>query len=367
MRILHTISGGDWGGIEHRVLIQSRWLLNNGHDVLIAAPKNSRVWDGAVRDGIDVVPISFFRPYWPHTILRLRRIVKEFRPDILDSHGGRDSLSAIFCRDLCRVVHTRHLVHALTPDVFKRLRWKFGYDYVVSTSQTGFGNLLGNGLVSEDKCSVVGEWAEPEFFAAYGADPSSIRRELDIPQDAFVVGVIGMLRPDKGQDDFVKALARIDPRQREKIVALVVGAPTSKTHAFGDYVKSLAGANNADRKIRFLGHRDDVAHILSAVDLIVVPSRAEAQSRVVPQAFAAGRPAIATNTGGLPELVYPGATGWLVPVGDVGAIARILSQAMEDPALVRAMGERAHRFAAEYLQLEDRMRETMAAYRVATK
>lgn len=117
--------------------------------------------------------------------------------------------------------------------------------------------------------------------------------------------------------------------------------------------------------MHFLGHRDDIARLLPALDLVVVPSHTEAQSRSVPQAFAAGKPVVATDVGGLPELVRPGENGWLVPVGDVDALASAILEAISRPTEVQRLGRQAHLFARAHLRLEQRMAETLVAYEKA--
>ena len=367
MRVIHTVAGREWGGLEHRVLMQSRWLLDNGHDVLIAAPENSVIAAMSGRLGVPFHAFRFDTPWHPSTVLALRRLVKDFQADVLDSHGGRDSMAAIFCRDLCGVVCTRHIVCCKRPTMMRRLRSRKGYHHVIATSDAARRCLLADGLASADRISMVGEWAEDEFFDAKRADGVMVRRELGLDVDAFVLGTVGMLRPDKGQEDLIHALRRIVEGTSRPVVALVIGGPTSETNDYEERLRAIVRARRLEAIVRFLGHRDDVAQLLPALDLLVVPSRTEAQSRAVPQAFAAGKPVVATNTGGLPELVRPAENGWLVPVGDVDALAAAILEAISRPRQRQRLGEQAHLFAHSQLRLQQRMSETLIAYERALR
>jgi glycosyltransferase involved in cell wall biosynthesis len=365
VRILHAVAGHEWGGTEHRVLVQSRWLVDNSHHVLIAAPGGSAVAAAAGRLGVPFHAFQFHRPYHPQTVLDLRRLVKGFQADVVDSHGGRDSAAAVFCRDLCSIVCTRHIVRGRPPNIAQRLRLRKGYHHIIVACDAARRRLLADGLAGADRVSLIGEWAEDEFFEAEGADGVSVRRDLGLDVDAFVVGMVGMLRPEKGQEDLIRAVGRVVEGTSRQFAAILIGGPTSKTEAYRERLLTLVRTNRFEQIVHFLGHRDDVARLLPALDLVAVPSHTEAQSRSVPQAFAAGKPVVATDVGGLPELVRPGENGWLVPVGDIDALASAILEAMSRPLEVQRLGKQAHLFARSHLRLEQRMAETLVAYEKA--
>lgn len=85
----------------------------------------------------------------------------------------------------------------------------------------------------------------------------------------------------------------------------------------------------------------------------------------MPQAFAAGAQVVARDVSGLPELVRPSENGWLIPVGDVDALASVILEAMSGPIEVQRLGKQAHLFACSHIRLEQRMAETLVAYEKA--
>jgi glycosyltransferase involved in cell wall biosynthesis len=97
-------------------------------------------------------------------------------------------------------------------------------------------------------------------------------------------------------------------------------------------------------------------------DIMVVPSLRESQTRVVPQAFACGRPIIAYATGGVPELIEEGVTGWLSPTGDVDHLAGRILAVASDLTKAAAVGETARRHAHADMRLERKMEQTIDAY-----
>jgi glycosyltransferase involved in cell wall biosynthesis len=105
--------------------------------------------------------------------------------------------------------------------------------------------------------------------------------------------------------------------------------------------------------VEFLGWRDDINTILSDLDLLVVPSTAiEATTRVILEAFAAGVPVLASNSGGIPEIVSDGETGFLTPPSDPAKLAGRIRDAMTNPALLHRVAENARRAVREHYTLE---------------
>jgi glycosyltransferase involved in cell wall biosynthesis len=114
--------------------------------------------------------------------------------------------------------------------------------------------------------------------------------------------------------------------------------------------------------VRFTGWRNDVPAFLEAADAVFVASLSEARSRIVPEAFAAERPVIATRVGGLPEIVAHGRTGWLVDPGDDVGAARLLRYIATEPEEVARVTRLARRFAEAGLRLDGKMIDTLMAY-----
>jgi hypothetical protein len=163
------------------------------------------------------------------------------------------------------------------------------------------------------------------------SDRGAARAALDLPEDAFVVAVVGRLSDWKGQLELADAV------DGTGMVALVAGDPFPGN----DWIeRELAGREG----IRLLGFREDVETVLGAADALAVPStRPEPLGLVALEAAAAGVPVVASAHGGLPEIVRDGETGLLVPPGDRAALAAALRRLADDPSLGPRLGEAAAR------------------------
>ncbi|MBZ5611416.1 MAG: glycosyltransferase family 4 protein [Acidobacteriia bacterium] len=142
-------------------------------------------------------------------------------------------------------------------------------------------------------------------------------------QAGWRIGVVGRISPEKGQAEFVHAAALLHPKF-PNAKFLICGAPLFADPAYFNRVQSQARG----LPVEFLGWRDDVASVFADLDLLVVPSRQEGMGRVVVEAFSAGVPVVAYPTGGIPELVVDGETGFLAPEKSSEALADRIATVM---------------------------------------
>ncbi|GAB6875657.1 glycosyltransferase [Thermaerobacter litoralis] len=181
------------------------------------------------------------------------------------------------------------------------------------------------------------------------------RRELGLPDVGPVVGTVARLSREKGVDVLLRAVALLH-RHGLPVTCLVVGAGPDEPA-----LRRLAGRLGIGAWVRWAGHRPQAARWLRAVDVYVQPSRQEAYGLAVVEAMAAGRPVVASRTGGLEELIRDGVDGRLVPPDEPAALARVLASLLRDePArrrLAQAAAARARRcpdaaqVARQHLQL----------------
>jgi peptidoglycan/xylan/chitin deacetylase (PgdA/CDA1 family) len=151
------------------------------------------------------------------------------------------------------------------------------------------------------------------------------------------IAMIACLREEKRIDVLVRAVPRILERYPDAEFTLA-GDGTCRTE-----LTNLVEQLGVSDRVRFLGHRDDVPALLDEADIFVLPSRSEAFPNSVMEAMAAGVPVVASNVGGIPELVRDGTTGRLVPPGDVDALASALLTLLGNPRQVEEFGRAGRR------------------------
>ncbi|WP_104525113.1 glycosyltransferase family 4 protein [Blastococcus atacamensis] len=168
---------------------------------------------------------------------------------------------------------------------------------------------------------------------------TEVREELGLVDDRALVVAVGRLHPQKGYDVLLDAVARWSADQRLRPAPLVVVAGDGPLHD-----ELAARIRDELLPVTLLGRRDDVADLLGAADLCVLPSRWEARSLTAQEALRTGVPLVATEVGGLPELL--GDSAELVPAGDAAALAEAVVRVLCDSAHAVELTERGQRRAA---------------------
>jgi glycosyltransferase involved in cell wall biosynthesis len=193
------------------------------------------------------------------------------------------------------------------------------------------------------------------IVAAQGA--RELRSGLGLAPDACVVLSVARLARIKGLDLLIEAIARA--RQTRPRLVLVVAGEGLERPALE------ARARTAGIDARFLGNRSDIGDLLAASDIYAQPSRSECAGQALVEAMLAGCAVVASDTGGIKEIVHDGATGLLVPVGDVGALAAAIGALADDAPRRARLGAQA-RVSAGALPGQDAMcRATEAVYHEA--
>ena len=183
-----------------------------------------------------------------------------------------------------------------------------------------------------------------------------VRRELGLPEDAPVIGLVGRLDHwGKGHKELFTAMARTPGAPSRP-------GPHRRGRPSGCRDAAVGREPGTRRAVHFLGPRRDVPDLLNAMDIFVLPSYSEGVSLALLEAMAAGRPVIATAVGGLPEVVTDGDTGLLIPPRDADALAQALERLLADPAWARQLGANARDHVREHYSLERLGREINEIY-----
>jgi glycosyltransferase involved in cell wall biosynthesis len=173
------------------------------------------------------------------------------------------------------------------------------------------------------------------------ADRDTARSALGIPGNPFVCAVLGRISPWKGQEVLIRALAQ-PALERRNAIALVAGAAWAGEEKREGELMGLAAQLGVERRVHLLGFRDDPETVLGAADVVVVPSTSpDPLPNSALEAAAAGCCVVASDLGGLPEIVRDGETGRLLAPGDPAALAEALAQLASAPSEIERLGRAA--------------------------
>jgi len=243
------------------------------------------------------------------------------------------------------------------------VKWltRYAVDHVVANSHASAASLVALTGCAPASVPVVHNGVDlNEFSRAGEPDTGALRRRLGLPEHVYLAGLFGRLAPWKGQHIALQALARLPG-----LHLVLVGWALFGEEAYVESLREQAARLGVGGRLTFAGFRDDMPAWMKAVDVILHTStEPEPFGRVIIEGMAAGRPVIAASAGGVPEIVQHRKNGWLVPPGNVAALADAIEtlQAAPDLAL-RLAGQGlidvAQRFSVEaYLE---QMRQAVAA------
>ncbi len=296
-------------------------------------------------------------------IKQLSRIVDKFSPDILQTHGYKGHF--LVSRELKRMPRPWiAMFHGFTTENYKirfynwlEKRLARSADLLISVSPPlhALAEKIRPGKSSRLILNAITQVEAP-------TDSTSVAEVLpDLDGDTQVLAVIGRLSPEKGQDIALQALKRArlaDPSLFERVHMIIVGEGPERS-----MLEQLSTDLDLNDSVSFLGFRDDVHALICRSLIVVMPSRSEGLPNIALEALARRRPVIATDVGGVPEVVTDGENGLLVKAEDPEALASAITRLVIDTSLASNLGQSGYDSLFPKFGVERRVQEFLAAYR----
>jgi glycosyltransferase involved in cell wall biosynthesis len=341
-RVLYLDHGLVWGGAEVVLLNMIRALNRDLFDPIVATSENSPMlpylaeaniestvlpFGGLRRAGVEI-PRNLFQSVFSIAKAIRRLEISLVHTNTVRAHIVGSLASLLTRRPLIWSLHDNTLPHSLA-----RLLSPLP-DRVIAVSQWLRDEYAHSGLGR--KTEVVYNGLAPQA----ASDPLSVREELGIPADAFVVLNVGRLVAGKAPSVFIKA-GRIVCRENPKAYFVLVGGedPLEKGRPALSELNSLIRAAGDSKRILVTGHRPDIMRFYAAADVFVYSAvQPEGLPTVLLEAMCYGKPIVASGIGGAREIVQENVTGLIVPPGDSEALASVILKVLQDPEGSRIMG-----------------------------
>lgn len=370
MKILF-LYGHDWGGSF--VLTQAAILQRDGHHVAIICTGEGPFAQACRNRGIEVHVIPFqgssirALPRIARSMTDIVRHIRLFQPDVLHYHLIKAIIVGRLCGWIARVPRRYSQLGGPLTLEMRRFRWldlmTSFIDTKVICPSIGVQALYRQHRLTRNKTALLYYGFDQSVFAAAGAAGSRAERRaaLGLNENDPVVALVAYMYPTgfrrfrniglKGHETLIEAaVAVLDRHPRAQF--LIVGAdPGGGDVQINRLMQKVATVGLQSRFV-FTGYRSDVSDIVALADIAVVPSLSENCGGAV-EPFAAGIPVIASDTGGLPELVLPGITGFRFQPGNADDLARVLIDAFATPnEELRQLGRNGQRLVAELFDPE---------------
>jgi glycosyltransferase involved in cell wall biosynthesis len=353
--VLHVGKVAGISGSEAHLLVLLPGLREHGFDVrfLLLHEDEPGAHEFARRLTAAGVPVTAVRlPHAadPGAFRRVLAVVRRQRPVLLHTHLVHADFHGLLAGRLARVP-----VLASTKHGFNAFRGRRGF----AAADRTVGRLVDLHIaISAGLARYLAEtegFAETEFEVVHygiaaGPPPSPA------PVDGVRLAVVGRLIPIKGHDTLLRALAaaRLELPELELEIA--------GSGSLDGELRATAASLGLDGCVHFLGHVPGAAAVLERASIVIVPSLGEGFGMVALEAMERGRAVVASDVGGLPEIVSAGETGLLVPPGDPEALAAAIVELAGDPHRIRALGEAGRRRAVESFSQERCTERTAELY-----
>lgn len=360
IRIAH-ITTVDFG-LRHHLLNQLLHLQRIGFDVTgISSPGPDAAYvqkQGIRHIGIQITPtMSPLRDAL--SLYHLFTVLKRERFDIVHTHNPKPGLLGQFAARMAGTPIVVNTLHGLYFHENMRKRQRSFYvsmeklagrcsDAILSQNSEDVKTAVAEGVCAPEQISFLGNGIDVEHFRREHVRPAALealRRELNIPDDAFVVGYVGRLLTEKGIPELLDAAWCL---KRNGVDARFLFVGPTEVQNGSDLSPDIARKFDVEEMCIFTGMRHDMPEMYALMDVLAVPSHHEGFPRAPMEASAMGVPVVATSVRGCREAVHDGENGILVPPHSGAHIAGALLDLYKDEPRLRRLSASA-RGAAERL------------------
>jgi L-malate glycosyltransferase len=327
--ILHINTAKTWRGGEQQMVMLVKGLTARGHNNFVACQPGSVLAEKLTKDDAKVIHLPMRGEWDLFAVVRLAKIIKNHKIQIIHTHTAHaHTLGALAAKVnlACKVVVSRRVdfhVHSL-------IKYKAGIDKIIAVSE-GIKQVLLQDGVPTGNITVVRDGVDLSRFKNI-KDTAYLWQEFNLTNDNLVIGIVAALAPHKHHENFLQA-AKIIKDKFPQTKFLLVGEGELEKE-----LKELTEKLSLTGNVIFCGFREDVPELISIFDIFVLSSYLEGLGSSLLEAMALSKPIVATNTGGIPEVVKHGLNGLLVPPRDSGALAKAVINLLEDKGKREEMG-----------------------------
>lgn len=353
MNILHTETLKKWGGQQNRVLSEAVGLRKRGHRVVIACHRGSILAQKARQAGIKVYELNMVKQALPVNIFRLVKIIREGNIEIVSTHSSVDSWAGGLAARLTgrKLVRFRHNLYPPGKGPLTKLIYSLPEE-IIAISDAVKDILITCGV--KKKITVIYSSVDTGIFNPGAGD---IKKNINIPADALVIGNTSTFTRVKGQEYLLRAFNTIC--RKHPCYLLFAGKLGEQSRD-----KYLCHVEKDFRKnVILLGHRDDVQKVLNTIDIFVYPSFLEGLGTALLEAMAMERPVAVSYIPTFRNFITDGENGVFFKARDHVSLAEKIISLINNRDLMSRIGKKARLTILDKFGLNRMIDDTEDCYR----
>lgn len=361
-KVLQLIDGLNVGGAEMLLIDLAHGLMQNDYEVIVGYSTPGPL-EKKLRDmNLKLVNLPRFFRVDPILFIRICVLILREKPDIVHTHLFKSDLHGRIAAWLCRIPLIVSTVH--NNDAWIR-KFPFGQIYgwttnlahrIIAVSDEVRAFHIQYAHTDANKIIVIANGVDILRFANTELDPLRVRKELGIERSAPLLGVIGRLEPQKDHETFLKA-ALLVTSEIPMARFLIIGEGTLRNTLIEQARKT--GLSN---HVIFTGILQEIPAILSALDILVISSRWEGLPVTLLEALAAHCAVVATDVGGISDVVRSEESALLVPPEDPGSLAHACLRILRDDELARRLANAGFERVSSQFSIDAMILKTISLY-----
>lgn len=313
MKILYSCLSKSWGGMEMITITSIKKLLERGIEVTLICSKESRIHIEANNLGIIICPLSTNNIEFLVNIFIINNLIKKYNFDLIHTHASKDLWLLVPALKLKRrrtplfltkhvgsFINKKDFLHSV---IYERVTKVFAISNVIKK------NLLDTCPLDESKVILLHNGIDTDYYTPNEELKIEGRKKWGIKKHELVIGMMGRLSPGKGHIEFLESAIELN-KKHDHLKFIIIGEASRGEDEFAFKIKNIANENNIKNLI-FTGYLNDVRETLSALDIFIFPSHAEAFGLALAEAMSMELPTVCSNSDGVLDIAVDQETSYL--------------------------------------------------------
>jgi len=268
IKVLHTEWSDGWGGQEIRIINEMKMIRSEGVEVYLACRDNSIIKSEAIVNNIKVFTLPFRGNVDFKTIYELKKIIKKYSIDIVNTHSGKDTWVGGIAAKLSGVkfIRTRHLSNKINPSRLNFINELA--DFIFTTGEKVRVDMSKYNRINENKIISIPTGIDDSIFNPANYNREECREQFLINDSEIAIGILAVLRQFKRHDLFLNmAKSLIQKYPSKRLVFIIAGNGPQKEN-----IEKIINELNLTENVKMVGHINNVPEFLSAIDILVLSS-----------------------------------------------------------------------------------------------